>query len=441
VIRELVVPVLRDGKIVAILGVGNKAHDYGSDDVRDVAYLADVAWESVVHHRVQEKLTAEQRQNEQNLQRNQKLESLGVLAGGIAHDFNNLLHGLFNLMEIAGVQIGKGDPEKAARTLEAAKPVYERAKSLTRQFLTFSKGGAPVLKSLKLETLLRHGARFSLTGSAVTARVDIQQELWSCDADEHQIGQVLDNLILNARQAMGEAGMIEISASNQILDPPSGGARGPFVKISVRDRGCGIAAEQLSRIFDPFYTTKPNGHGLGLTMVHSIVKAHGGWVDVESELGKGSVFHVALPASVETPPLAEARGVRGPLRTGARVLILDDQDYARRVTRDILEELGHHVDEADHGQAALERIEEASRAGKPYQIAILDLTIPGGMGGREAAKAIRDLDPGVYLIAASGYSDHPVMSAPAAHGFDAALCKPFQAAELREALGKAEVSG
>ncbi|MBN8217113.1 MAG: response regulator [Spirochaetes bacterium] len=380
----------------------------------------------------EEALATQRRRIEENLQRSQKLESLGLLAGGIAHDFNNLLHGVFNLVELAKLKLARGEAQKAGEFLEATKPVYGRARALAQQFLTFSKGGAPVRRTIPIEPLLRHCAEFSLAGSKSTARVAIDGALWLCDADEQQLGHAIDNLLINARQAMPQGGSIEASARNVEIQPPSGGALGRFVRISVRDGGCGIPDENLPRIFDPFFTTKEKGQGLGLTMVHSILKAHGGWVEVESGPGKGSAFHCFLPASgAQAPPEPfPARGAERLCGAACRVLVLDDQEYARRVAREFLEEQGFRVGEADHGQAAVERIYEGLAAGDPYRIAILDLTIPGGMGGREAAKAMGAADPALYLVAASGYSNDPVMAAPAEHGFHAALSKPYLADEL-----------
>jgi PAS domain S-box-containing protein len=372
--------------------------------------------------------TTERRKLDESLQRGQKLESIAVLAGGIAHDFNNLLGGIFGLMESAQEGLQQGNTSDAQECLEMAMQVFDRAKALTRQLLTFSKGGAPVLKALNLSNLVKRSAEFVLSGSTVACQFQIATDLWNCECDENQIGQVIDNLVINARDAMPDGGSVTVVAKNTEGDYGPG-RRGRFVCITVEDNGPGMDSVTLAKVFDPFFTTKQTGHGLGLTTVFSIVKRHGGWVDVESRPAIGTIFRVFLPASTARVESSSV-GVSSPSCGSGMVLVMDDELFVVDILERMFRSMGYGTLKARDGREAIDLFTSASREGRTICLCILDLTVPGGLGGAKTASAIRAQDPTAVLVAASGYSDDPIMANPTAHGFSASLSKPFRKADL-----------
>jgi len=374
---------------------------------------------------------------EENMMKSQRLESLGLLAGGIAHDFNNLLSGIFGYMSIARDQAQKGNGDRAVNTLSKAMNVFERAKNLTQQLLTFAKGGAPVKQTLNLVGIVTNAAQFALSGSNVRHEFDFPPDLYMVDADENQLAQVIDNLIINAQHAMPTGGLIQIRAENVSPDLPLPGALkpGPYVKLSIKDQGTGIAREHLSRIFDPFFTTKQRGSGLGLATAYSIINRHDGLLDVESELGKGATFFVYLPASSKsafTGPGGPAKDFRGE----GRILVMDDEEFIKEIAGDLLKDMGFTVVHASDGKEAVDLFAQVMGTPSAFILVILDLTIPGGMGGRETMSKLLKIDPRVRAIASSGYSEDPVMARPREFGFKAGLVKPYRREELIEALRK-----
>ncbi|HEY9070606.1 MAG TPA: response regulator [Candidatus Ozemobacteraceae bacterium] len=384
-------------------------------------------------------LTREQKIQEL-LQNADKLQSIGVLAGGIAHDFNNLLSGIFCNIEIARNACRAGASDKVMARLGAAMEVFSRAKDLTRQLLTFARGGQPVQHTMSLEPILRRSPTFMLSGSNVSCDVRIPTDLWACHIDENQIAQAVDNLVLNARQAMSEGGRITIVAENL----PAGSPELPAsltrdcVRVSIRDTGPGIDPKLRTRIFDPFFTTKPSGNGLGLSIVYSILKRHGGLVDFDSTPGGGTTFRLYLPRAGDSAGEmarsdAASTDLERPMLSG-RALVMDDEGFMREICRELLEECGFNVATAGGGEEAIRLFREAHAAGEPFVLALLDLTIPGGKGGCEALAELRRVDPAVCAIATSGYSADPVMASPAGYGFAACLVKPFKLEELFRAL-------
>ena len=348
-----------------------------------------------------------QRIVEERLANSQKLEAVGTLAGGIAHDFNNLLTAILGNI---GVVKMEADPHSRQyeRLVETEKAIG-RAKDLTKQLLTFSKGGAPVKQVTSLSDLLRDTAGFVLTGSNVKCIYRISPELHNVEVDQGQISQVISNLVVNAKEAMPEGGVLEISAENVILRPgehPSLDA-GAYVKLMVRDSGVGIREENLPKIFEPYFTTKRMGSGLGLSIAYSILLKHDGSIEVSSRPGMGTTFSILLPACSEAPsqesPVHEVKG------TG-RVLLMDDEEAILDVTSEILKHLGYEVDTSHDGLEAVEKYRRAFASGQRFDAVIMDLTIPGGMGGKEAVKKLREIDPEVKAIVSSGYSNDPVMS-------------------------------
>jgi len=380
--------------------------------------------------------TTEKQKLLDSMQRAERLESIGILAGGIAHDFNNLLCALFGYLELAQ-ELAPEESEQASYLAYAASAM-ERARSLTQQLITFSKGGSPIRKPLNLGELAKRVITFSLSGSAVKPTFNIADDLWSCSADENQIAQVLDNITLNARQAMPQGGPLVVQVDN-VASPPSALALqpSPYVRISVRDFGEGIEKEHLSRIFDPFFTTKAKGKGtgLGLATTHSIVRKHDGAIDVESRVGEGSTFHVYLPASgdratAEVVAPRMAAGETTAARRSQRVLIMDDETGVLAVATQVLVRAGHSVSGVANGQEAIDLFRAAHNSASPFTLVILDLTIPGGMGGKEALTELRKIDRSVIAIASSGYSEDPIMACPPSFGFAAAIAKPYRQEEL-----------
>ena len=361
-------------------------------------------------------ITAHRRAEEEQL-KVQRLESLGVLAGGIAHDFNNLLTAILGNLSL--LQAG-GNREQV---LSETKKAVARARGLTEQLLTFSRGGAPVKKLVDLARLLPETVSFALSGSNVQAAFRIAPDLLQAELDESQFAQVIDNLVINARQAMPGGGRLEVEAANGLAE-----AGRLSVRISFRDCGVGIPRAHLARIFDPYFSTKQDGKGLGLAVVYSIIRAHGGRIEVESEPGRGAVFTLHLPASADRRPPPPVQPLRG--LEGLRVLVMDDEEPIRKVARAMLEKLGCAVQEACDGEQAL-------RAGATPQILIMDLTVPGRMGGLEALRRLKALDPGVRAVVSSGYSNDPILASPGEHGFEGMLAKPYTVEEIQRAISQA----
>jgi len=376
----------------------------------------------------------ERKRLEQELLKSEKLESIGTLAGGIAHDFNNLLQGIFGYISMA--KLTYDQKEKSLAMLEQAEKALHQSVNLTSQLLTFSKGGKPMKKVFALRPLIDNSVSFAMSGSRNTYEIVIDKDLHAIEADEGQIGQVIQNIVLNADQAMPLGGRITITARNiSASAAPSlpGAATGDVVELSIQDQGTGIPEEHLSRIFDPYFTTKEKGSGLGLATTYSIIKNHGGVITVASEMGKGTTFTIYLPASGTSVEREEASAQRAVGNKG-RVLVMDDEQVVREVTGELLRSLGHEVDFADRGEAAVMQYKTAMAAGRPFDIVILDLTVRGGMGGAEAIKKLLELDPNVKAIVSSGYSDDAVTADFCKQGFRAFLKKPYDIEELQSTL-------
>jgi two-component system, cell cycle sensor histidine kinase and response regulator CckA len=368
------------------------------------------------------------------LQRTQKLESLGILAGGIAHDFNNLMGGIYGYIDLAN---GCSKDENVSGYLEKALATISRARGLTQQLLTFAKGGAPIQKVGPMFPCVKDAAEFALSGSNVSCRFKIPKDIWQCNFDKNQISQVIDNIVINAQQAMPGGGVIELTARNITLgasDHLTLG-KGDYVRISIKDHGIGISNELLSRIFDPFFTTKTKGHGLGLATCYSIINRHGGAIDVESDLGKGSTFHVFLPA-VNEFAMNEASPAAVRHKGSGTIIIMDDEEALRDSIGNMLKAFGYSPRYTNNGKEALDLFIGESKAQSSIAALILDLTIPGGMGGKEIIKEIRKLNSVIPVFVASGYADNPVMQNPSKHGFTASICKPFTMKELAGMLSK-----
>ncbi len=377
----------------------------------------------------------ERRKMETELLKAQKLESLGVLAGGLAHDFNNLLTAIMGNISLAKLHSRAGDG--VSERLHEAEKASFRARDLTQQLLTFAKGGVPVKRTVSLAGIIKEAAGFALRGSRSIYEFSLPLDLCAVEADEGQMSQVIHNLIINADQAMPAGGKVDMRCENVIIGPGDGLPlkAGTYVKLSVQDQGIGIPREHFTRIFDPYFTTKQKGSGLGLATTYSIVKRHDGHITVESELGIGTVFHVYIPAAGGCRPEREhEEGAPAP-GTG-RILVMDDEEMIRDVAGEMLARLGYEVEFAAKGEEAVACYAAARQSERPFDAVIMDLTIPGGMGGREAIQKLREIDPGVKAIVSSGYSNDPIMARFREAGFRGVVSKPYTVTSLSEAVKK-----
>lgn len=378
----------------------------------------------------------EKKKLEEELDKAQRLESLGVLAGGIAHDFNNILTGILGNLTLAQTQLEESSP--ARKCLDECEKASMRAGQLVHQLLTFARGGAPLKKLVKLAPLINESVSFVLRGQTAKGKVLLDSDLHPIVADEGQISQALNNLIINAAQAMPGGGIVTVSAENVVLgeDNPYRLAPGPYVSVSVEDHGQGIAKENLSKIFDPYFTTKSYGTGLGLATVYSIVARHRGFIGVDSTLSRGTRFSVLLPAAKGVGEGEEPRVDQKVTHGSGRILVMDDDTSIRDLLGRMLETIGYKVECFPDGQSAIEAVREAERLGRHFDAAILDLTIPGGVGGREAAQVLRLISAKTKLLVSSGYSNDTVMAEYSVHGFDGAIPKPYKMAQLAEELAR-----
>lgn len=383
----------------------------------------------VIHERLENERAA---RLEAALARASKLESLGVLAGGIAHDFNNLL-----TVILGNVSLAKLDPRIESETVQClaeSERAAVRARDLTQQLLTFAKGGEPMRTATRLPDVVREAVEFALHGSKVRSEFEIAPDLWAADVDKGQIGQVVHNLTLNATQAMPQGGTIRIALRNEELaEGRAALAAGRYVKMSFADNGTGIAPELVARIFEPYFTTKKQGSGLGLATVYSIVKKHDGHVEVTSQLGHGTTFSIWVRAA-ETSVAGGGPDVGARATTSGRVLLMDDEAPIRLLGGAVLKRLGYAVTTVNDGAAVVSEYAAAAAAGRPFDLVILDLTVPGGMGGAEAMEKLRAMDADVCAIVSSGYSSDPVMANYRAHGFRGRVPKPYAADDLSDVV-------
>jgi len=379
-------------------------------------------------------ITAAQR-IEAELLKMEKLRSLGVLAGGIAHDFNNFLTGIIGNLSLAKLDL---DPSnRIYPRLNEMEKAALRATDLTQQLLTFSKGGEPVKSLTQIDTLVREAALFALRGSNVRCQFDFPDDLRPALVDAGQIGQIIHNLAINADQVMPEGGMIAINGKNTDVEPGSHLKLSPgqYIRIMVQDQGTGMKKEHIDRIFDPYFTTKQKGSGLGLTIVYSIIEKHDGQVTVYSEPGVGSTFNLYLPASpgsavkTATPEETMTSG-------SGRVLVMDDEKFIRTLASEMLTKMGYETALAKDGEEAIKIYRHAMESYQPFDAVILDLTVPGGMGGQETMARLTEIDKQVKAVVSSGYSNDPVISNYRAYGFLSSVRKPYVIKELSDALKK-----
>lgn len=414
--------IARDGKERQIADSGAPIHDQEGQTIGVVLVFRDVTEK----HRIEEELM-----------KVKKLESVGVLAGGIAHDFNNILVAILGNINLSLLDDTLQD--KTRKLLNEAEKASLRASDLTSQLLTFSKGGEPVRETSSIGEIIRDSAEFVLHGSNVACSYAIPEDLWLVDIDKGQISQVIQNIIINAKHAMPSGGHIRVGCENVEAGAASGiplAGENRAIKITISDSGIGIPDNILDKIFDPYFTTKQEGSGLGLAITHAIISRHNGQISVQSQQGEGTTFTIYLPASTSAKIKQDKEEAMEPRAGKTKIMIMDDEEMVRDVCRAMLGWLGHEVVSASHGEEALELYQKHREAGEPIDIIIMDLTIPGGMGGQTAVKEILAMNPEAKVVVSSGYSNDPIMAHYGEHGFVAAIVKPFQLRDITRVLNQ-----
>ncbi len=377
----------------------------------------------------------EKQKIDQEMLRTAKLESLDVLAGGVAHDFNNILAGILANLQLAATKLKRH--EDISKNLETTAGITRKASELTKQLLTFARGGNPVCKSTSIIDLVQDTVHFILSGSKVKAEFYLPEDLWVVDVDEGQIAQVINNITINAKQAMPIGGVLQIYGENVTLDATDQHVPGKYVKLTLKDHGIGIPEGIIEKIFDPFFTTKKTGNGLGLSTSYSIIKKHNGYLEVESIPGIGTSFCIFLPASIQIQQL-EIKKVNSEIviSDGIKILLMDDEETIRNVSGEMLTYFGYQVSLARDGQEAIRLYKEAKENGEGFGVVIMDLTIPGGLGAMETMAVLRQIDPEIKAIITSGYANDQVMADYQKYGFSGVVTKPYKVNELNEVLVK-----
>jgi two-component system sensor histidine kinase/response regulator len=380
----------------------------------------------------------ERKQMEEELFKGRKLESVGLLAGGIAHDFNNILTGMFGNIELAKLKLPTD--HAAYQHIQTANQAMDRATSLTSQLLTFAKGGNPLFEIVDIKPIIQDAIKFSLSGTNVKPILTLQEDLWMLNADKGQLSQVITNLLINANHAMPKGGTLTIEANNieEITDSSTPQLSGGFICLKISDEGVGISQEHQKHIFDPYFTTKQSGSGLGLATAHSIIAKHNGHISVESELDKGTTFSIYLPAKPDYQVVEKVllNDAISPIENPGHILVMDDEEMILDISAEMLKSLGYSVETAIDGKQAIEKYIDADKNGRPFDVVIMDLTIPGGIGGKDAIKQLLDINPQVKAIVSSGYSTNLVMSNYTEYGFKGRLAKPFIMEALENELFK-----
>ena len=370
-----------------------------------------------------------------------KIESLGTLAGGIAHDLNNILTVISGNIGLAQLE-APVEEKSLLGCLAKASQAAQEAAHMSSQLLTFSKGGSPVKKVVRMSELLAKSAHFSLHGSNLRAEMDILPDLWPTEVDPTQIEQVINALMINAREAMPSGGTVNISARNVELDDKPGALLpgGRYIKVAIADNGSGVPVDMQTKIFDPYFTTKPVSSGLGLSISFSIVKKHGGMLHLEQSSPAGAAFAFYLPAARAEPAVVKTVAGSGLSSTLQRILVMDDEEGIRELTSQLLNTLGYEVTAVTDGVEAVNTYERAMLRGENFQAVILDATIRGGMGGLATISRLRNIDPSVVAIICSGYSDEAALAEFLQYGFRGALPKPFTRRDLADVLQRAVTS-
>ena len=365
----------------------------------------------------------------------QKLESIGVFAGGIAHDFNNILGVITGNLSYARGLINSN--EEVFDVLSDIETSAKQAQRLTHQLLTFSKGGAPIKKVMSIPLMIQDTVNLVIRGSNIQCKMSIPDDIWTVKGDKGQLGQVISNIIINAKQAMPEGGTIELQVENTIMESNSifSLSTGHYVKITIKDNGIGISKKHISKIFDPYFSTKQEGSGLGLASSFSIIKKHDGHISVESVLDQGTTFYIFLPATTEQIKEPEDEIIVQHKGQG-RILIMDDQEPILKMVSKMLKSMGYEAVLTIDGKKAVEAYQEAYQAHKPFDLVILDLTVPAGMGGAKAIIELLKIDANVKAVVSSGYSNDPIMANYNDYGFCGVMPKPYTKKELTKVLNE-----
>lgn len=412
----------RDGSHIVVSYTGKSVKDVNGQ----INYIDDILVDITTR-----------KKTEEEIQRNEKLKSIGALAGGIAHNFNNIMTSLFGYISLARMDL---EPERAAsQYLKKAEHCMQEGIKLTKQLLTFAKGGSPIKEYINIIPFIRDTAMFNLSGSNIRFNFSPDMDLWQISIDRSQISQVISNIVMNARQAMPKGGKLEIriEKSNLLKDNLLTISKGKYIKITITDTGPGIPQKNLEEIFDPYFTTRENGTGMGLSICYSIVKKHNGYISASSQIGTGTSITIYLPAvsprqkkeSKMKPATTEA-SLNNPLR----ILVMDDEDHIRNISKKMLEKFGYLVELASDGEDAISQYKALLENNTPAHLVIMDLTIPGGMGGEEASKIILDIDPNAKIVVSSGYSDDPIMTNFKEYGLKGIIPKPFRLEELKRSV-------
>jgi len=373
------------------------------------------------------------RRHETELTKSQRLESIGRLAGGLAHDFNNFLSIIMGNLDIAQIKLGSTGLVKSE--LERAINACMKASDITKQMLTFSKGGAPRTEITSIVDLVQEAAELNIHGSKLKVHFEIDDSIPAVEVDVGQLHQVFGNLIINADHSMPSGGGLWIRVKRGSLSAESA-ERGDLnaVVVEFEDHGCGIAEDEIDLVTDPYYTTKQDGTGLGLSTAFWIIQRHHGRLSINSKIGQGTTVCIALPLSSKVIIDAKTSESSPIEHRDYRILIMDDNDQVREVLRLMLETLGHQVVDTSDGQQCVDEYQEALTGDRTFDLVILDLTVPGGFGGCWAFEQLREIDSKVCAIVASGYGNDSTLASPEAYGFKARLQKPFLITELEKVI-------
>lgn len=413
----------KDGSIITVAVTGQAIRDDDGHIIFFDLILDDVTKKKLNH--------------EESI-KNEKLSSIGILAGGIAHDFNNILTGLYGNIALAKLEL---DPaSEASQLIQDAEQSMSKATDLTQQLLIFAKGGDPIKETIPLEQTIQDAAKFNLSGSNIRLETHFDDDLWQVHADKTQLTQVISNLVINARHAMPEGGILTIAGKNIELNQNEIASlpEGKYLKILVQDQGIGIPPDCMAKIFDPYFTTKHAGSGMGLATSFSIIKKHNGWLTAESETDRGACFTLYLPAQTTLEVQSRLKGeIVGAGLQSARILIMDDDLQICVIAHKMIKLFGYDSFAVHDGETAVRKYESAIKEGKPFDLILMDLTIPGGMGGKEAIIKILDIEPDAKAIVVSGYSNDPVLANYRDYGFSGMLVKPFKMEQLKEAIDTA----